>query len=92
VIFEKVCIVRCSSAEWIARNGCCLEMMPSWCRQVNWGNCGINCVNCAVLCVKDEWKGQFCGLSKLRSLLRFSVRYDVTQEKSLSLTESVLVA
>jgi hypothetical protein len=19
----------------------CLEMMPSWCRQVNWGNCGI---------------------------------------------------
>ena len=31
----------------------CLEMMPSWCGQVNWGNCGINWVNCAVLCV---WK------------------------------------
>jgi hypothetical protein len=25
----------------------CLEMrMPSWCRQVNWGNCGIPWVNC----------------------------------------------
>ena len=35
------------------------------------------------LCVKNDWKGEFCGLryclSKLRSLLRFSVRYDVTQ-------------
>ena len=31
----------------------CLEMMPSWCRQVNWGNCGILWVNCAVFCV---WK------------------------------------
>jgi hypothetical protein len=37
----------------------CLEMMPSWCGQVNWGNCGIFWVNCAVLCVKDDWKGQF---------------------------------
>jgi len=34
----------------------CLEMMPSWCRQVNWGNCGIPWVNCAVLFVKDDWK------------------------------------
>jgi len=25
-------------------------MMPSWCRQVNWGNCGIPWVNCAFLC------------------------------------------
>jgi hypothetical protein len=33
----------------------CLEMMPSWCRQVNWGNCGIPWVNCAALCVKDDW-------------------------------------
>jgi hypothetical protein len=36
-----------------------------------------------VLCVKDDWKGQFWGLryclSKLCSLLSFSVRYDVTQ-------------
>jgi hypothetical protein len=35
------------------------------------------------LCMKDDWKGQFCGLryclSKLRSLFSFSVRYDVTQ-------------
>jgi len=53
----------------------CLEMMPSWCRQGNWGKCGIPWVNCAVLCVKDDWKGQFWGLryslSKLRSLLSF---------------------
>jgi hypothetical protein len=40
-------------------------------------------VNCAVLRVKDEWKGQFWGLRyylwKPRSLLSFSVMYDVTQ-------------
>jgi hypothetical protein len=54
VVFEKEYITRCSSAEWTE----CLEMMPSWCRQVNWGNCGIPWVNCAVLCVKDDWKGQ----------------------------------
>jgi hypothetical protein len=59
-------------------------MIPSWCLQVNWGNCVIPWVNCAVICVKDDWKGQFWGLryyflSKLRSLLSFSVRYDVTQ-------------
>jgi len=33
--------------------------------------------------VKEDWKGQFWGLryclSKLCSLLRFSVRYDVIQ-------------
>jgi len=40
VVFEKEYIMRCSSAEWNARNRC-LEMMPYWCRQVNWGNCGI---------------------------------------------------
>jgi len=53
----------------------CLEMMPSWCGQVNWGNCGILWVNCAVLCVKDDWTGPFWGLryclSKLRSLFVF---------------------
>jgi hypothetical protein len=47
--------------------------MISWCQQVNGGNCGIPWVNCAVLCVKDDQKGQFWGLryclSKLRSLL-----------------------
>jgi hypothetical protein len=61
----------------------CLEIMPLWCGQANRGNCGIPWVNCAVLCVKDDWKGQFGDLryclSKLRSLLSFSVRYDVTQ-------------
>jgi len=50
-------------------------MMPSWCRQVNWGNCGIPWVNCAILCMKDDWKGQsrvlrYCQ-SKLRNLLSF---------------------
>jgi len=58
VVFEKEYIMRCSSAEWIAR----IEMMPSWGRQVNWGNCGIPWVNCAVFCVKDDWKWQFWGL------------------------------
>jgi len=28
----------------------CLEMMPSWCRQVEWRNCGIPWVNCSSLC------------------------------------------
>jgi hypothetical protein len=50
-------------------------MMPSWCRMVNWGNCGIPGVNYAVLCVKDNWKGQFWCLryclSKQRGLLIF---------------------
>ena len=59
------------------------EIMPSWCRQVKWGNCAIPWVKCAVLCVRDDWNGQFwglrCCLSKLYSLLSFSVRYDVTQ-------------
>jgi len=40
-------------------------------------------VNCALICVKGDWEGQLWGrrycLSKLRSLLSFSVRYDVTQ-------------
>ena len=71
MVFEKEYIALRSSAEWIE----CLEMMPSWCRQVNWGNCRITWVNCAVLCVKDDCKGQFWGLryclSKLRSLLSF---------------------
>jgi hypothetical protein len=43
--------MRCSSAEWVARNGCALRWFQ--CLQVNWGNCGIPWVNCAVLCV---WK------------------------------------
>ena len=73
----------CSKKWYLKRNISCdahllNEMMPSWCRQVNWGNCKIPWVNCA-----DDWKGQFWGLryclSKLRSLLSFSVRYDVTQ-------------
>ena len=34
MVFEKEYIMRCSSVERIARNRCCLEMMPSWCRQV----------------------------------------------------------
>jgi hypothetical protein len=38
--------------------------------------CGVPWVNCAVLCVTNDWKGQFWGLryclSKLRSLPSFS--------------------
>ena len=53
----------------------CLEMTPSWRRQVNWRNCGIPWVNRAVLCMNDDWKRQLWGLryclSKLRSLLSF---------------------
>jgi hypothetical protein len=43
----------------------CLEMMPSWCRQVNWENCGNPWANCAVLCVKDDWKdgSEACAIS-----------------------------
>jgi hypothetical protein len=70
-----------------------IYMMPPWCRQVNWGNSGIPWVNCAVLCVKDDWKGQFWGLryclSKMRSLLRFFRQAWRHKVKSLSLTESV---
>jgi len=69
-----------------------LEMMPLWCRQVNWGNCWIPWVNCVVLCVKDDWKGQFWGLryclSKLRSTQFFRQAWHHTI-KSLSLTGSV---
>jgi len=72
--------MRCSSF-WKVE---CLEMMPSWCLQVNWRNCGIPRVNCAIACAKDDWKGQFWGLryclSKLSSLLSFPVRYDVTNK------------
>ena len=41
-------------------------MMSSWCQQVNWENCGIPWVNCAVLC---SWKttgkdsSEFCIIS-----------------------------
>ena len=65
-------------------------MMPSWCQQINWGNCGIPWVNCAVLCVKDDWKRQFWGLSyclsKLRSLLSWFRQVWRHTVKSLSLT------
>ena len=71
----------------------CFERMPSWCRQVNWGKCGIPWANCAVLWVKDDWKGQFWGqrycLSKLRSLLSFFRQVSRHTAKPLSLTEGV---
>jgi hypothetical protein len=85
-VFHQVCQFFVSSCQ-------CLEMMPSWCRQVNWGNTGIPWVNCAVLCVKDNWKGQFWGLryclSRLRCLLSFFGQVWRHTVKSLSLTESV---
>jgi hypothetical protein len=51
----------------------CLELMPLWCQQVNWGNCGIPWANCAVLCVKDNWKGQFWGLRYCKNCAFYSV-------------------
>jgi hypothetical protein len=52
-----------------------IGMMLSWCWQVNWGNCGISEVNCAILCVTDGLKRQFWGmrycLPTLSSLLSF---------------------
>jgi hypothetical protein len=75
VVFEKEYIMRWSPLFYSFWKVECLEMMPSWCRQVNWGNCGISWVNCPVLCVKDDGRGQFWDLrycmSELRSLLSF---------------------
>ena len=34
----------------------CLEMMPSWCRQVNWGNCGITWLPAQFSVLKTTWK------------------------------------
>ena len=48
--------LRCSSAEWIARN----EMMPSWCWQVNWENCGI----------PSELRSSVCERRLTRTVLR----------------------
>jgi hypothetical protein len=60
----------------------CLEVMSLWCRQVNWGNCEITWVNCAVLCERllerQFWGLHYC-LSKLCSLVSFSIRCDVTK-------------
>jgi len=53
VVFETEYIMRCSSAEWIARNGCALRWCHRGVGRLNWGNCGIRWVNCAVLSV---WK------------------------------------
>jgi hypothetical protein len=65
--------------------------MPSWCREVNWGNCGIPWVNCAIVCA---WKttgkdsSEFCALpfktAQFTKFFRQVWRYTV---KSLSLTE-----
>jgi len=50
----------CSKKWYFKRNISCdvhllneLSALRWWCGQVNWGNCGIPWVNCAVLCV---WK------------------------------------
>ena len=70
---KKWCLERNISCDVHLLNG--LSALRWWCGQVNWGNCGIPWVNCAVLCVEDDWKIQFWGLgyflSKLRSLLSF---------------------
>ena len=63
----------------------CLEMMPSRCRQVNWGNCGIPWVNCAVLCVwkttgKDSFKAPAIACQNCAVYSVFSVRYYATHK------------
>ena len=62
---------------------CAVLLCKKTARKTELNVCGIPWVNCAVLYVKDDWKGQLWGprycLSKLRSLLSFSVGYDVTQ-------------
>jgi hypothetical protein len=71
----------------------CLEMMPSWCRQVNWRKCGIPWVNCAVLCVKDDWKRTVLrpGLLPVKTVQFTEIFHQVWRHtvKLLSLTESV---
>ena len=71
--------MRCSSAEWIE----CLEMVV-WAGKLRklWDSLS-ELRSSLCVCVKDDWEGQFSSLryflSKLRSLLGFSIRYDVTQ-------------
>jgi hypothetical protein len=56
----------------------CLEMVPSWRRQVNWGNCGIPWVTCVVLCAKVDWKGQFwvfpSGITSHSKIAQFNLQ------------------
>jgi len=84
VVFEREYIMRYSSAEGIAR----IEMMSSWCRQVNWGNCGIAWVNCAVLCGNTVLSPALLPV-KNGQFNQFSVRYDITQIYSLALRPNV---
>jgi len=83
VVLEKEYIMRCSSAEWIARNGCALR----WCHR------GIGRYKLRKLWdFLNELRSSLCKRrlektvlrpallpSKLRSLFSFSLRYDVTQ-------------
>jgi hypothetical protein len=60
----------------------CLVFMPLCCLQVNWGNCGIPWVNCAVLSVKDDWKGTvlrpaLLSVKTAQFTHFFPIRYDV---------------
>jgi len=70
----------------------CLEMMPSWCWQVNWGNCGIPWLNWAVLC---ERRLEMTVLRpaplpvKTAPFTQFFLQVWRQTVKSLSLTNSV---
>jgi len=71
MVFEKEYIMRCSSPDWIARDGMPLDdvivVLAGKLREL-WDSLSKKC---AVFCVGDNWKGQFWGLryclSKLRS-------------------------
>jgi len=80
----QFCVSSCACDYGRYKQGCRLLFAS------HWRNCGIPWVNCAVLFVKDDWKGQFWGLrycrSKLRSLLSFFRQVWLHTVKSLSLT------
>ena len=70
----------------------CLEMMPSWCRQVNWGNCGIPWVNCAALSERRLERTVLRPILlpvKTAQFTQFFCQVWRHTVKSLSLTESV---
>ena len=82
-------IMRCWSAEWIARNGCALR----WCHRGKMRKLWDSLSELRISVCERRWKRQFWGLryclSKLRSLLRFFRQVWRHTLKSLSLTESV---
>jgi hypothetical protein len=55
-MFSDTAQVSHQACQFLVSSVCLLVRVTSWCRQVNWGNCGTAWVNCAVLCVKETGK------------------------------------